>query len=204
VYNGTETEVAVHRSYDSFGKVTSEVNPESVDVVFGFTGRAYDEATGLQNNLNRWYDANVGRWISEDPVGFAVEDANVYRYVGNSAIAYVDTDGLLKIKIQLQNKHIPGTKENEAANRNADRKKERRPSVWNCDYEKSVEYTNETWENPDSVVPRADGNEIRRKKFPKPVGTGPNGQDLYWVTVHGANQNTAGHGLPSGPTITHQ
>ncbi len=33
--------------------------------------------------FNRWYDASVGRWISEDPIGFAGGDANLYRYVGN-------------------------------------------------------------------------------------------------------------------------
>ena len=36
---------------------------ECVDIcpVQAFTGRAFDEDTGLQNNLNRWYDAKVGR-----------------------------------------------------------------------------------------------------------------------------------------------
>jgi RHS repeat-associated protein len=73
--------------------VTKETNVESVDVLFGYTGRPFDEATGLQNNLNRWYDASVGRWISEDPIGFAAGDSNVYRYVGNRPVNSRDANG---------------------------------------------------------------------------------------------------------------
>jgi uncharacterized protein RhaS with RHS repeats len=36
----------------------------------------------------------VGRWISEDPIGFAAGDANVYRYVGNVPTTNVDPLGL--------------------------------------------------------------------------------------------------------------
>ena len=53
-----------------------------------------DEGTGLQNNLNRWYDGKVGRWLSEDPLGFEAGDTNVYRYVGNTTTTSVDPDGI--------------------------------------------------------------------------------------------------------------
>ena len=78
------TAVEVHRNYDSFGNLVSETNPNEIDHLFGFTGRPLDQSTGLQNNLHRWYDPGAGRWISEDPIGFAAGDANLYRYVGNS------------------------------------------------------------------------------------------------------------------------
>ena len=65
-----------------------------VEFMFGFTGRMYDDETGLQNNLNRWYDAKVGRWISEDPIGFAAGDANIYRYFGNGPTNFIDPSGL--------------------------------------------------------------------------------------------------------------
>jgi RHS repeat-associated protein len=84
-------ESVVHREYDSFGNVTKETN--AVDVLFGFTGRQFDGATGLQNNLNRWYDASVGRWTSEDPIGFQAGDANFYRYVGNQVTSVTDPTG---------------------------------------------------------------------------------------------------------------
>jgi RHS repeat-associated protein len=49
---------------------------------------------GRSNNFNRWYDAGVGRWISEDPIGFAGGDANLVRYVGNYVIQFADAPGL--------------------------------------------------------------------------------------------------------------
>ncbi len=42
---------------------------------------------------HRWYDAVVGRWLSEDPIGFAAGDGNLYRYVGNGPVGAVDPTG---------------------------------------------------------------------------------------------------------------
>jgi RHS repeat-associated protein len=64
-----------------------------VDEAFAYTGRLFDQTTGLQNNLNRWYDASVARWLSEDPIGFAAGDGNLYRYVGNGPTYGVDPEG---------------------------------------------------------------------------------------------------------------
>jgi RHS repeat-associated protein len=87
------TTVVNHLVYDAFGKVTAETNP-AVDSLFLFTARPFDPDTQLQNNLNRWYDARVGRWLSEDPVGFAGGDGNLYRYVGNGPSGRFDPVGL--------------------------------------------------------------------------------------------------------------
>jgi RHS repeat-associated protein len=106
-----------HSSYDAFGKVQGEqwydaagdliggatpwTDPEAVDQVFYFTGRLLDRATGLQNNLNRWYDPKIGRWLSEDPISFAAGDANLYRYVGNSPTNLTDPSGQIPPLILL-------------------------------------------------------------------------------------------------------
>ena len=82
-----------HRQFDAFGNITSETNA-SVEFRYAYTGRYFDEDTGLQNNRARWYDPVVGRWISEDPIGFEAGDANISRYVGNNSINAVDPDGL--------------------------------------------------------------------------------------------------------------
>ena len=90
---GTGTTTVVdHRVYDSFGNLVSQTNA-AVDFLFGFTGRPEDEATGLQNNLNRWYDAGTGRWMSEDPTGFTAGDTNLSRYCGNSPTNVTDPTG---------------------------------------------------------------------------------------------------------------
>ena len=87
------TTVANEKFYDAYGNVTSESN-SAVDTIFGYTGRFLDDDTGLQWNLNRWYDPEVGRWVSEDPIGFAAGDPNLYRYTGNSPAVFVDPSGL--------------------------------------------------------------------------------------------------------------
>jgi uncharacterized protein RhaS with RHS repeats len=40
------------------------------------------------------YDSKTGRWMQQDPIGFAGGDANLYRYVGNSPTNYTDPAGL--------------------------------------------------------------------------------------------------------------
>ncbi len=99
----SDVHLVEHVSYDAFGEIESikDGNGSSVefsdrDAFFAYTGRLYDPATELQNNLNRWYDPKAGRWISEDPIGFAAGDANLYRYVGNEPTGWVDPDGKSK------------------------------------------------------------------------------------------------------------
>jgi RHS repeat-associated protein len=100
--SGTDTTtIANHRVYDSYGNLKSEANA-AVDCLFGYTGRQYDTATDLQNNLNRWYDPSVGRWVSQDPIGFAGRDANLYRYVGNNSAVYVDPSGAIPDGLMVQ------------------------------------------------------------------------------------------------------
>ena len=88
------TTVVNHLVYDAYGNVTAETNA-AVDSLFLFTARPLDPDTGLQNNLNRWYDPAVGRWLSEDPIGFAAGDGNVYRYAKNRSCDVTDPTGLV-------------------------------------------------------------------------------------------------------------
>ncbi len=82
-YNpGTDaTTVVNHLKYDAFGNVTAESNP-AVDALFHYTARPFDSDTGLQNNLNRWYDPRTGNWLSEDPVVFG-GGINAHEYASN-------------------------------------------------------------------------------------------------------------------------
>jgi RHS repeat-associated protein len=69
-----------------------ETNP-NVDFRYGYTGREWDEETGLYYYRTRYYDPTNGRFISEDTIGFNGGDANLYRYVGNNPVNLIDPYG---------------------------------------------------------------------------------------------------------------
>jgi RHS repeat-associated protein len=82
-----------HLTYDSYGQVTSETNP-NVEFRYGYTGRERDEETGLDYYRARYFDAAVGRFISEDPIGFDAGDSNLSRYISNNPVNGTDPSGL--------------------------------------------------------------------------------------------------------------
>jgi RHS repeat-associated protein len=82
------------RSFDSFGRILSETNP-SVQFRYGYTGRELDLESGLDYYRARYYDPQVGRFISVDPMGFEAGDTNLYRYVGNNSTNATDPTGMI-------------------------------------------------------------------------------------------------------------
>jgi hypothetical protein len=46
----------------------------------------------------RYYDPIEGRFVSKDPAGFSGGDVNLYAYVGNNPIIWVDPEGLFHYK----------------------------------------------------------------------------------------------------------
>ena len=76
-------------NYDAFGNATNA----SFLSRYQFTGREHDSFTGLHYYRARFYDANLGRFISEDPIGFEGGDVNLYGYVWNDPIKFVDPLG---------------------------------------------------------------------------------------------------------------
>ena len=55
-----------------------------------FTGKKLDTETGFYYFNQRFYDPEIGRFISEDP---AHQGVNPYVYCGNSPLVYTDEDG---------------------------------------------------------------------------------------------------------------
>jgi RHS repeat-associated protein len=82
-----------HLIYDSYGQVTSETK-QNFDFRYGYTGRERDEETGLNYNRARYYDPTNGRFISEDPIEFRAGDINLYRYILNNLVNFIDPSGL--------------------------------------------------------------------------------------------------------------
>jgi RHS repeat-associated protein len=80
-----------HITYDSFGRIVGQTS--SIDLRFAYTGREWDRETSQYYYRARYYDAAVGKFISEDPIDFDGGDTNLNRYVKNQAIILKDPTG---------------------------------------------------------------------------------------------------------------
>ncbi len=94
-YASGTTTVVNHRKFDAFGNLTTQ-SDATVKFLYSYTGREWDGDAGLYYYRARWYDAGIGRFISEDPIGFAAGDENLSRYVGNSSPNAEDPSGLMQ------------------------------------------------------------------------------------------------------------
>ena len=63
---------------------------------FRYTGRRFDPETGLYYYRARYYDADLGRFLQVDPVGYA-DQWNLYAYVGNNPLNATDPSGMQSI-----------------------------------------------------------------------------------------------------------
>lgn len=77
-------------TYDPFGATT--VTGSSGANSLSYTGRE-DDGTGLKYYRARYYSPSFQRFISEDPLEFDGDDANLYAYVSNNPTNYVDLLG---------------------------------------------------------------------------------------------------------------
>jgi RHS repeat-associated protein len=85
--------VVAHLDYSGFGQVLGVLSNVLVVDRFGFAGREIDVETGLNFHRARFYSAALGRFVSQDPIGFDSDDANLFRYVGNSPVLLTDPRG---------------------------------------------------------------------------------------------------------------
>ena len=65
----------------------------SVSVNLRFPGQYYDAETNLHYNHFRYYDPELGRYITSDPIGI-IGGMNTYGYVEQNPIRYTDRFGL--------------------------------------------------------------------------------------------------------------
>jgi len=70
------------------------ISPSTPPVVYGFQGMQLDAESGLYTTPSgRMYQPSIGRWLQPDPKGFGGHDANLYRFVANNPLIYVDPMG---------------------------------------------------------------------------------------------------------------
>jgi RHS repeat-associated protein len=86
--------VRVRYAYDPYGRRTKLSGDMEAD--FGFAGMFWSGQASLSLTRFRAYDAELGRWLSRDPLPEAemLQGPNLYAYVGNNPNNLVDPLGL--------------------------------------------------------------------------------------------------------------
>ncbi|MBQ4629819.1 MAG: RHS repeat-associated core domain-containing protein, partial [Clostridia bacterium] len=94
----SDDEVTNEYEYDAYGNQknisASDTNP------FRYCGEYYDEESGLIYLRNRYYDPEIERFITEDPIQ---DGMNWYAYCGNNPVMFVDNSGLDAVVITSDN-----------------------------------------------------------------------------------------------------
>ena len=94
--------VVVEYKYDAWGNHEAEVASEDYVTLaeinpFRYRGYYFDEETGLYYLQTRYYDPEVGRFISRDSIEYADPETicglNLYAYCGNNPVMNVDPMG---------------------------------------------------------------------------------------------------------------
>ncbi len=87
-------EVSFTRVSLPFGGTDSLTANAGVDEPTRLPGQYEDPATGLHYNYHRDLDPLLGRYLQPDPIGLAGGDVNLYAYVWNDALNWIDPYGL--------------------------------------------------------------------------------------------------------------
>ena len=82
-------------AYSAYGKEYLGSGTPDHDPI-GFAGSHSDRASGLSYMQARYFDPDIGRFLSIDPVDFQIDNVhsfNRYAYASNNPYRYVDPDG---------------------------------------------------------------------------------------------------------------
>jgi len=82
--------VAWKAAYTPFGEAVISV--ATVENPFRLPGQYYDPETGLHYNYFRYYNPQIGRYITPDPIGLE-GGINLFSYVGNNPVNLIDPQG---------------------------------------------------------------------------------------------------------------
>lgn len=96
VTNSTGAAVWIWDNVDPFGANTPNGNPGGLGAFefnLRFPGQYFDKETSVHYNYFRDYDPAVGRYVESDPIGLD-GGVNIYIYVANNLLKYIDPNGL--------------------------------------------------------------------------------------------------------------
>jgi len=90
---GTGDSAAIDWRWDSDAFGDSKPQVEAKEVNLRFPGQYYDEESGLNYNWNRYYDPEIGRYVTSDPIGVD-GGLNTFLYSISNPLIWFDYSGL--------------------------------------------------------------------------------------------------------------
>ncbi|HBX87542.1 MAG TPA: hypothetical protein DEG09_02870, partial [Marinilabiliaceae bacterium] len=97
VVTDSSGEVVWRQDYLPFGERIEQERAYAYAQTHGLTGKEYDEAIGLYYYNARWYDPELGRFITEDPARVGV---NWYIYCYNNPLYFIDASGMIPTPLE--------------------------------------------------------------------------------------------------------
>ena len=96
--------LVIHRRvFYPFGGIAQETTGPTEWTEQSFTGQRFQEETGIYDFQARWYDPEVGRFLSQDPLAVLDDPQlfNPYSYARSSPTTFSDPTGLYTINVPV-------------------------------------------------------------------------------------------------------
>lgn len=90
--------------YSPYGRIIREAGSYAVNMPYRFSTKWYDKNSDLYYYGFRFYDPENGKFINRDPLGES-GGTNLYAFVGNDPVNFIDAFGLAKTAPKLGNYH---------------------------------------------------------------------------------------------------
>ncbi len=82
------------QDYYPFGEVLRQYTVSNPIEKYMFTEKERDKETGYDYFGARYYDPQIGRWLSVDPLAHNYPSLSPYNYVANNPLIFIDPDGM--------------------------------------------------------------------------------------------------------------
>lgn len=87
-----KSQIISYEEYAPYGSSTYQAKATETPKRYRYTGKEYDEETGLRYHGARYFAPWLARWLSADPAGLA-DGLNVYTYVRDNPVKFTDLLG---------------------------------------------------------------------------------------------------------------